>query len=85
MVDGKKRETIPGPAVEETFWQLPDIAAYWPATESFNTLNIDAPNGVSFLRGLHVCALTQIRARNLGPPFPSNGCEAKEWTWRSHS
>ncbi len=45
MVDGKKRETIPGPAVEETFWQLPDIAAYWPETESFNTLNIDAPSG----------------------------------------
>ncbi|KLO13422.1 kinase-like protein [Schizopora paradoxa] len=42
---GEERGIVRGPAVEETFWQLPDIAAFWPSTESFNTLNIDSPDG----------------------------------------
>ncbi|EHA47022.1 hypothetical protein MGG_10936 [Pyricularia oryzae 70-15] len=30
---------IPGPIVEETFWQQPDIEKIWPAGENINTLN----------------------------------------------
>ena len=30
-----------GPVLEETFWQVPDIAKYWPAGETVDTLNIN--------------------------------------------
>ncbi|KAL7949805.1 hypothetical protein V8C42DRAFT_311972 [Trichoderma barbatum] len=34
---------IPGPIVEETFWQELDVAKYWPASESLQSLNISGP------------------------------------------
>lgn len=37
----------PGPVVEETFWHVPDVAQYWPATESSDTLNPSSPTGYS--------------------------------------
>lgn len=36
-------DIVPGPVVEETFWHIPDIAQYWPPSESFETLNISGP------------------------------------------
>jgi hypothetical protein len=35
-------QVIPGPVIEETFWQIPDIAACFPG-ESFTSLNITGP------------------------------------------
>ncbi|THY12194.1 hypothetical protein D6D01_08668 [Aureobasidium pullulans] len=34
---------IPGPVLEETFWFEPDIAALWPASETYSSLNILGP------------------------------------------
>lgn len=34
---------VPGPLVDETFWQAPTVAIYWPAGESVSTLNISGP------------------------------------------
>jgi hypothetical protein len=33
---------VPGPVLEETFWQIPDILRYWP-DETVATLNIGGP------------------------------------------
>ncbi|RDW88275.1 hypothetical protein BP6252_00307 [Coleophoma cylindrospora] len=32
-----------GPVLEETFWQVPDIEAFWPAGETVSSLNIGGP------------------------------------------
>lgn len=34
---------VPGPLVDETFWQAPTVAIYWPAGESVSALNISGP------------------------------------------
>ncbi|KAL1869906.1 hypothetical protein Daus18300_005367 [Diaporthe australafricana] len=34
---------VPGPVLDETFWQAPDVAKYWPPGESVSTLNISGP------------------------------------------
>lgn len=34
---------VTGPLVDETFWQAPTVAIYWPAGESVSTLNISGP------------------------------------------
>ncbi|KAL7912443.1 kinase-like domain-containing protein [Trichoderma velutinum] len=34
---------VPGPIVEETFWQQPDVVKYWPESESVQSLNISGP------------------------------------------
>lgn len=34
---------VPGPVLDETFWQAPDVANYWPPEESVSTLNISGP------------------------------------------
>ncbi|KAM0247757.1 hypothetical protein ACHAQJ_009718 [Trichoderma viride] len=36
-------DVVPGPVIEETFWQEPDVAKYWPNSESVQTLNICGP------------------------------------------
>lgn len=36
-------EIRPGPPVEEHFWHSPDVAKFWPSSESFETLNISQP------------------------------------------
>jgi hypothetical protein len=36
-------EIVPGPVVEETFWHSPDVAKYWPNSESVESLNISGP------------------------------------------
>ncbi|THX53068.1 hypothetical protein D6D06_06351 [Aureobasidium pullulans] len=36
---------VPGPVLEETFWFEPDIAALWPAGETYSSLNILGPFG----------------------------------------
>jgi len=40
---GEEREIIPGPVLEETFWQVPDIEKFWPLQENLETLNIKGP------------------------------------------
>lgn len=37
------RAVIPGQILEETFWQAPDVARYFPSSESVETLNIKGP------------------------------------------
>lgn len=34
---------VPGPVLDEAFWQAPNVAEYWPAGESVSTLNISGP------------------------------------------
>ncbi|KAK2614456.1 hypothetical protein N8I77_001279 [Diaporthe amygdali] len=34
---------VPGPVLDETFWQAPDVAKYWPPEDSVSTLNISGP------------------------------------------
>lgn len=36
-------EIVPGPVLEETFWQVPDIQQYWGPDETVETLNIKGP------------------------------------------
>ena len=36
-------EAIPGPVLEDTFWLLPDVAQFWGAGESIETLNPKGP------------------------------------------
>jgi aminoglycoside phosphotransferase (APT) family kinase protein len=36
-------DVVPGPIVEETFWQGPDVVKYWPNSESVQSLNISGP------------------------------------------
>jgi hypothetical protein len=36
-------DVVPGPVLEETFWHSPDVAKYWPASESVDSLNISGP------------------------------------------
>ena len=39
----KNGAIVPGPVLEETFWFEPDIAALWPAGETYSSLNILGP------------------------------------------
>lgn len=39
----KNGAIVPGPVLEETFWFEPDIAALWPAGETYSSLNIIGP------------------------------------------
>ncbi|KAI6372911.1 hypothetical protein MCOR25_003595 [Pyricularia grisea] len=43
--DGAESVSMPGPLVEETFWQQPDIHKLWPPGETVHTLN---PTQASF-------------------------------------
>lgn len=36
-------DIVPGPVLEETFWQVPDITRYWSSQETVQTLNIGGP------------------------------------------
>lgn len=36
-------DVIPGPVVDETFWQIPDILKYWSPEESVASLNATGP------------------------------------------
>ncbi|KAI3401376.1 hypothetical protein diail_11460 [Diaporthe ilicicola] len=36
---------VPGPVLDELFWQAPDVAKYWPPGETVSTLNISGPYG----------------------------------------
>lgn len=40
---GHDGNVVPGPIVEETFWQQPDVVKYWPESESVQSLNITGP------------------------------------------
>ncbi len=43
QLDDKTGEAVPGPVLEDTFWMVPDIEAYWGAEESVTTLNPTGP------------------------------------------
>lgn len=38
-------QIVPGPAVDETQWTVPDIEKYWPTTITFTDLNPTSPTG----------------------------------------
>jgi aminoglycoside phosphotransferase (APT) family kinase protein len=42
FIDGIKT-IAPGPIVDETMWQVPELAKYWNGTETFSSLNISGP------------------------------------------
>ncbi len=43
---GDDGAVVPGPAVDETFWQLPDVREHWGPDVAFEALNpVDGPHG----------------------------------------
>ena len=42
-LDGNGGEIVPGPVVEETFWQMQDIEKYWNSIETVGSLNVAGP------------------------------------------